>query len=197
MSTPPSERPVLVGITGATGVVFGVETVRALKEMNIPVHLVVSEMGAYTLAHETDVTLDDLRRMADVTYANKDVGEAVASGSFRTRGMIVAPCSVKTLSGIANAFDHNLVIRAADVTLKERRPLVLLVRETPLHKGHIDLMARAADAGAIIMPPVPAFYHKPTTIMDIVHHTVGRALDVMGIEHERLERWNGHKPDGV
>lgn len=191
MTAPSTDAPVLVAITGATGVVFGIETVRALKEIGIPVHLVVSEMGARTLAHETDISLDELKSMADISYANKDVGEAVASGSFRTRGMIVAPCSIKTLSGIAHSFDHNLVIRAADVTLKERRPLVLLVREAPLHKGHIALMAQAADAGAIIMPPVPAFYHKPATIMDIVHHTVGRALDVLGIEHELLDRWSG------
>ena len=188
-AAPPA--PVLVAITGATGAVFGVETVRVLKTIGVPVHLVVSEMGARTLKHETDVGLDDLKAMADVAYSNKDVGEAVASGSFRTRGMIVAPCSIKTLSGIANSFDNNLVIRAADVTLKERRPLVLLVRETPLHKGHIDLMARAADAGAILMPPVPAFYHKPRTILDIVHHTVGRALDVLGIHHDLLDRWTG------
>lgn len=191
MTAPTKDAPVLVAITGATGVVFGIETVRALREIGIPVHLVVSEMGARTLAYESDVSLDGLKALADVTYANKDVGEAVASGSFRTRGMIVAPCSIKTLSGIAHSFDHNLVIRAADVTLKERRPLVLLIRETPLHKGHIALMAQAADSGAIIMPPVPAFYHKPSTIMDIVHHTVGRALDALGIEHDLLDRWSG------
>jgi 4-hydroxy-3-polyprenylbenzoate decarboxylase len=191
MAPSATQAPVLVGITGATGAVFGIEAVRALKRTGIPVHLVVSEMGARTLAHETDMALDELKAMADVSYPNKDVGEAVASGSFKTRGMIVAPCSVKTLSGIANSFDHNLVIRAADVTLKERRPLVLLIRETPLHKGHIDLMARAADAGAIIMPPVPAFYHRPKTIDDIVHHTVGRALDALGVEHDLLDRWTG------
>lgn len=191
MASMPQEAPVIVGITGATGVVYGIEAVRALKEIGIPVHLVISEMGARTMAYETDMGLDELKSMADVSYPNKDVGEAIASGSFKTRGMLVAPCSIKTLSGIANSFDHNLVIRAADVTLKERRPLVLLVREAPLHKGHIDLMARAADAGAIMMPPVPAFYHKPQTIMDIVHHTVGRALDAIGIEHDLLDRWSG------
>lgn len=191
MATASQEPPVLVGITGATGIIFGIETLRALKEVGVPAHLVLSEMGIRTLAHESDIPLDEVKALADVCYPNKDVGEAVASGSFKTRGMIVAPCSVKTLSGIANSFDHNLVIRAADVTLKERRPLVLLVRETPLHKGHIDLMARAADNGAIIMPPVPAFYHKPASILDIVHHTVGRALDALGIEHDRLQRWSG------
>ena len=183
--------PVLVGISGATGAIYGIETMRALRSLGVPVHAVVSEAGARTLTHETDQNLDDVRAIADVVYTNKDVGAAVASGSFKLGGMVVAPCSVKTLSGIANSFDHNLLIRAADVCLKERRPLVLLVRETPLHKGHIDLMARAADAGAIIMPPVPAFYHKPQTIDDIVGHTVGRTLDQLGLDHDLLERWEG------
>lgn len=183
--------PVVVGISGATGAIYGVEIIRALHAMDIPVHVVVSEMGARTLAHETDVTLDELRALATAFYPNKDVGAALASGSYRIRGMVVAPCSVKTLSGIANCFDHNLLIRAADVTLKERRPLVLMVRETPFHKGHIKLMAQAADAGAIIMPPLPAFYQMPKTIDDIVKHTVARALDQLGIEHELVERWGG------
>jgi 4-hydroxy-3-polyprenylbenzoate decarboxylase len=148
-------------------------------------------MGARTLAIETDVGLDEVRALADVVYNIKDLAAAVSGGSFRTRGMIIAPCSVKTLSGIANGFSHNLMIRAADVTLKERRPLVLMVRETPLHLGHLGLMTRVTEIGAIIMPPMPAFYHRPATIMDIVQQSVGRALDHLGIEHDLLDRWSG------
>jgi len=183
--------PVIVGISGATGIVYGLETLRALKELDQPAHLIISEAGIRTLELETDMGLDDLRPLAAHVHNVKDIGASIASGSFRTQGMIIAPCSIKTLSGIANSFDHNLLIRAADVTLKERRPLVLLVRETPLHKGHLELMVRAADYGAIIMPPVPAFYNKPKTIDDIVRQTVGRALDQLGVEHKMIERWNG------
>jgi flavin prenyltransferase len=165
---------------------------RVLKELGQPTHLIVSEAAGMNLAIETDFSLDDVRAMADVVYPNKDVGAAVASGSFRTRGMIVAPCTIKTLSAIANSFTYNLIVRAADVTLKERRTLVLMVRETPLHKGHLDLMSRAADCGAVILPPMPAFYHKPESIMDIIHQSIGKALDQVGIEHNLFKRWNGH-----
>jgi 4-hydroxy-3-polyprenylbenzoate decarboxylase len=164
---------------------------KALKRLGHPTHLIISEMGARTLAIETDVGLDEVRALADVVYNIKDLAAAVSGGSFRTRGMIIAPCSVKTLSGIANGFSHNLMIRAADVTLKERRPLVLMVRETPLHLGHLGLMTRVTEIGAIIMPPMPAFYHRPATIMDIVQQSVGRALDHLGIEHDLLDRWSG------
>ena len=133
-----------------------------------------------------------MRALATVVHNNRDVGASVASGSFRTRGMIVAPCTVKTLSAIANSFTYNLVVRAADVQLKEGRKLVLMVRETPLHKGHLELMTRAADCGAVILPPMPAFYHRPQTIMDIVHQTIGKALDQVGIEHNLFKRWSGH-----
>lgn len=183
--------PVLVGISGASGVIYAVELLRALKQLGQPVHLIVSEMGARTLAIETDLSLDDLRGLADVTYSNKDLAAAVSGGSFRTAGMVVAPCSVKTLSGIANSFSVNLMIRAADVTLKERRPLVLLFRETPLHAGHLRLMLRATEMGAVIMPPLPAFYTRPQTIEEIVQQTVGRALDHLGIEHQLIPRWSG------
>jgi len=183
--------PVIVGISGATGVIYGVEILKALKEIGQPAHLIISEAGTRTLEIETDHTLDDVRSLADAVHSVKDIGSSISSGSFRTRGMIVAPCSVKTLSGIANSFDYNLLIRAADVTLKERRPLILLVRETPLHKGHLELMTRAADYGATIMPPLPAFYHRPQTIDDIVRHTVGRALDHLGIDHDLIDRWEG------
>ncbi len=183
--------PVIVGISGATGIVYGIETLRALKQLGQAAHLIISEAGVRTLELETEMKLDDLRALASAVHNVKDIGASIASGSFRTHGMIVAPCSIKTLSGIANSFDHNLLIRAADVTLKERRPLVLLVRETPLHKGHLELMVRAADYGATIMPPVPAFYNKPKTIDDLVRQTVGRALDHLGLDHQLIERWNG------
>lgn len=183
--------PVLVGITGASGGVYGVELLRCLKTLGQPVHLIVSEWGAQTLAIETDTTMDEVRALADAVYGNKDLAAAVSSGSFRTRGMVIAPCSVKTLSGIANSFTTNLMIRAADVTLKERRPLVLVVRESPLHRGHIDLMARATDMGATIVPPMPAFYARPRTIDDIVRHTVAKVLDQLGLEHDFASRWTG------
>ena len=184
-------RPLVVAITGATGVIYGVEMLRALRKLGQPAHLILSEAAGRNLAIETDVSLDEVRALADVVYSNKDVGAAVASGSFLTRGMIIAPCTIKTLSAVANSYTANLVIRAADVTLKERRKLVLMVRETPLHKGHLDLMARAADNGAVILPPVPSFYHFPETILDIVHQSVGKALDQFDIEHDLFKRWSG------
>ena len=181
--------PLVVAITGATGVVYGVEMLRVLKELGQPTHLILSEAAGMNLAIETGYSLDDVRALADVVYPNKDVGAAVASGSFRTRGMIVAPCTVKTLSAIANSFTYNLVVRAADVTLKERRPLVLMVRETPLHKGHLELMLRATDYGAQILPPSPAFYHGRQTLDEVIDQTVGRALDCLGLQHELVPRW--------
>jgi flavin prenyltransferase len=184
--------PLVVAITGATGVVYGVELLRVLRGLGVETHLILSEAAGMNIAIETDVTPDEVRALADVVYNNRDVGAAVASGSFRTRGMIVAPCTIKTLSAIANSFTTNLVVRAADVQLKEGRKLVLMVRETPLHKGHLDLMARAADCGAVILPPMPAFYHRPVTILDLVHQSIGKALDQVGVEHDLFKRWNGH-----
>lgn len=189
--------PLVVAITGATGVIYGVEMLRVLKSLGQETHLILSEAAAMNLAIETDCTLDEVKALANVVYPNKDVGAAVASGSFRTRGMIVAPCTIKTLSAIANSFTYNLVVRAADVTLKERRTLVLMVRETPLHKGHLDLMSRAADCGAVILPPMPAFYHKPSSILDIVHQSIGKALDQVGVEHNLFKRWTGHGEEPV
>ena len=183
--------PLVVAITGATGVIYGVEMLRVLKTLGQETHLILSEAAGLNLALETDCDVEYVKSLASVVYSNKDVGAAVASGSFRTRGMIVAPCTVKTLSAIANSFTYNLIVRAADVTLKESRPLVLMVRETPLHKGHLDLMARAADCGAVILPPMPAFYHKPESIMDIVHQSIGKALDQVGVEHNLMRRWTG------
>ncbi len=183
--------PVIVGISGATGAIYGIEALRMLREIEVPTHLVISENGARTITIETDMSLDDVRVLADHYYPNKDMASAIASGSFKTQGMLIAPCSIKTLSAVSNSFSANLLVRAADVMLKERRPLVLMVRETPLHKGHLKLMTRAADAGARIMPPVPAFYNKPKTITDLVRHSVARAIDHLGIDHELCERWNG------
>lgn len=184
-------RPLIVGITGATGVIYGIELLRALRRLGQPAHLIISEMGARTLTLETDLSINDVKALADESYRNKDLAAAVASGSFRSQGMIIAPCSVKTLSGIANSYSQNLITRAGDVMLKEKRPLVLLFRETPLHVGHMKLMLRAAEMGAVIMPPLPAFYHRPHSLDDIVMHTVGRVLDHLHIEHDLVERWSG------
>ena len=187
--------PLVVAITGATGVIYGVELLRVLKDLGQPAHLILSEAAGMNFAIETETSLEEVRSLAAVVYSNKDVGAAVASGSFLTRGMIVAPCTVKTLSAIANSFTYNLIVRAADVQLKEGRKLVLMVRETPLHKGHLELMTRAADCGAVILPPMPAFYHRPQTIMDLVHQSIGKALDQVGIEHQLFRRWSGRQDD--
>jgi 4-hydroxy-3-polyprenylbenzoate decarboxylase len=183
--------PVLVAITGASGAIYGVETLRILREMGNPAHLILTEVGRRTLEIETDISIDEVKALADQVHSNKDQAACVSSGSYRTKGMIIAPCSMKTLSGVANSYAENLVIRAADVTLKERRPLVLVLRETPYHSGHIELMRRASDAGAIIFPPMPAFYTRPTSIEDMVKQSVGRILDLLDIRHEKIERWDG------
>ena len=183
--------PLVLAITGASGVIYGVELLRILRDLGQETHLILSESAAINLAIETTYSIDDVKALASRVYNNKDVAAALASGSFRTRGMIVAPCTIKTLSAIANSFTYNLVSRAADVTLKERRPLVLMVRETPLHKGHLELMTRVADYGGIILPPMPAFYNKPQSVMDIVHQSLGKALDQVGIEHDLFARWTG------
>jgi flavin prenyltransferase len=184
-------KPLVVAISGASGVIYGVEMLRALQTTDCPAHLILSESAGRNLQIEMDLTVSEVKDMAEVVYANKDLAASVSSGSFQTRGMVVAPCSIKSLSGIANSYNDNLITRAADVSLKERRTLVLMVRETPLHKGHLDLMSRAADLGAIILPPVPAFYHKPETIQDIVNQSIGKALDQFGIEHNLFRRWSG------
>jgi 4-hydroxy-3-polyprenylbenzoate decarboxylase len=155
----------------------------------VETHLVLTRAARATLAHETDLAVADVRERADHVYSEHDLGAAISSGSFPVEGMIVAPCSVKTLSGIANSYDDNLLVRAADVTLKERRPLVLLLRETPLHAGHLRLMAQANEAGATIMPPVPAFYTRPTSLDEMVSQTVGRALDQLKLPHPATARW--------
>ncbi|MBM4090169.1 MAG: UbiX family flavin prenyltransferase [Planctomycetes bacterium] len=183
-------KRIIVGLSGASGVVYGVRTLMHLREMTeVETHLVMSEDAAITLAIETDYAADDVRAMADVVHRPADLAAAIASGSFKTDGMMVIPCSIKSLSGIANSYTDNLLARAADVCLKEKRKLVLVVRETPLHAGHLELMARAAGMGALILPPMPAFYHKPKTIEDLVDHTIGKAFDYLELEHQLYRRW--------
>jgi len=191
----PARQRLIVAITGASGVIYGIRALELLRSQpDIETHVVLSPSAARTIAEETDYTIDAVRGFADVLYNHKDIGAAISSGSFRTAGMLVAPCSVKTLSGIANCFDEELVVRAADVCLKERRRVVLLFRETPLHAGHIELMAQATRNGAIVMPPVPGFYHRPRSVDDIVTQTVGRALDLFGIDARVVKRWQDDDP---
>ena len=182
-------KRIIIAIAGASGVIYGVRILKLLQETEYETHLIISEAGRTNIAIETDYAPDDVAAMADVVYDNKNVAAALASGSFLTQGMIVAPCTIKSLSGIANSYTTNLLVRAADVTLKEKRKLVLMVRETPLHKGHLRLMADAADMGAHILPPIPSFYHQPRTIDDIINQTVGKIFDYFGIAHNLFRRW--------
>ncbi len=184
------QKRLIIGIAGASGVIYGVRMLEVLKNQGIETHLIISDAGKLNIRIETDYDVDEVLAMADVTYNNKDIAASVASGSFLTMGMVVAPCTVKTLSGIANSFNDNLLIRAADVQLKEKRKLALLFRETPLHQGHLRLLSQAADMGAHIIPPVPAFYHHPKTIDDIINQSVGKVLDYIGIEHDLFKRWD-------
>lgn len=184
-------KRIVIGLSGASGVIYGVRALSLLEEKGIETHLIISEAGKKNIDIETNFKADDIAAMATHTYDNRDVGAAVASGSFLTDGMIVAPCSIKSLSGIANSYNDNLLVRAADVTLKEKRKLALVVRETPLHKGHLRLMTMAADMGAQILPPVPSFYHQPKTIDDIIDQTIGKVFDYLGIKHNLFKRWGG------
>ncbi len=190
-------RRIIIGISGSTGVVYGIRLLEVLKGISeIETHLVMTGPARQTISYETDYAIKQVAALADYTYRERDIAAAISSGSFVTHGMIIAPCSIKTLSGIANSYCDNLLIRAADVCLKERRKLVLLVRETPLHLGHLRLMMQAAEAGAIIMPPLPAFYTRPTTIDELVNQTVGRALDQLDLGElvaGLFERWSGVK----
>ena len=189
------KRKIIVGISGATGIVYGIRILELLRLLEIETHLVVSQAGDRTRAEETDISAAQLRAMADVAYNINDIGAAIASGSFRTDGMIVAPCSMHTLAGIAQATSSNLLLRAADVCLKERRRLVLLSRETPLHGGHLRNMLLASEAGAVVMPPVPAFYTRPKSIGELVHDTAARALDLFGLD-AAWARW-GEKQESA
>jgi len=183
------KRRIIVGITGASGVIYGIEILRELSKKDLETHLIISGSGKKNISFETDYSVAEVESMADKVYDNKDLAAPSASGSFLTNGMIVAPCTIKTLSGIANSYSDNLIVRTADVILKEKRKLVLLVRETPLHKGHLNLMSTAADMGAHILPPIPSFYNRPKTIEDIIHQTIGKVFDYLEIEHDLFERW--------
>jgi flavin prenyltransferase len=187
-------RRLVVGISGASGIAYGTRVLELARKAGLETHLVVTPAGQQTRAYETGLSARDLAAMADVSYRPADVGAAIASGSFRTDGMIVAPCSARTLSAIAYCVGDNLLTRAADVTLKERRPLLLLVRETPLTLGHLRAMTAATESGAIVMPPVPAFYLRPGTLEEIVAHTAGRALDLLGVDVADQPRWGSTKP---
>lgn len=191
MTASPQRKRIIVGISGASGAIYGVRLLEILRALDIETHLVVSQAAQITLATETEYKLADVEALADTVYSNKDVGAACSSGSFRAAGMIVAPCSAKTLAEIASGVTPNLLSRAADVTLKERRRLVLMLRETPLHLGHIRAMASATEAGAIIFPPAPAFYSRPTSLADMIDHTLGRVLDLFDIDAGLVRRWEG------
>ena len=182
-------KRIVIGISGASGVIYGIRMLRFLKEKDLETHLILSDAGRKNIEIETGLNPDEVVELADHFYDNHNVAASLASGSFLTEGMIVAPCTIKTLSGIANSYTDNLLVRAADVTLKEKRKLVLMVRETPLHKGHLRLMTMAADMGAHILPPVPSFYHQPKTVEDILDQTIGKIFDYMGIEHRLFKRW--------
>lgn len=192
-ATPPR---LIVAISGASGVIYGVRLLQLLSQLKIESHLVMSRSAQLTLAHESDLSVADVRALADVSYGHSDIGAAISSGSYPVSGMIVAPCSIKTLSEIATGATSNLLSRAADVTLKERRRLVLMVREAPLHLGHLRSMAAVTEAGAIVYPPVPAFYARPTSIEEMVDHTLGRVLDLFGVDSKTVRRWGDANPVG-
>jgi 4-hydroxy-3-polyprenylbenzoate decarboxylase len=184
-------KRIIVAITGASGSIYGIRTLEILRTLSIETHLVVSEAARYTMQQETGRTAEDLGPLAAFTYSPSEIGAPIASGSFPVDGMLVAPCSIKTLSAIANSYTADLISRAADVCLKEGHPLLLLVRETPLHPGYLRLMMQAAQAGAVIFPPVPVFYGHPQTVTEIVDASVGRALARMGIENDVYPKWTG------
>lgn len=188
-SAEPEPQRLIIGISGASGVIYGVRLLELLKDTPIETHLVMTKAAEITLAYETDRKVRNVKLLADKVYGPDDIAAAISSGSFRTLGMVVAPCSIRSLSEIAYGQTTHLLSRAADVVLKERRRLVLLLRESPLHLGHIRSMAAATEAGAIVMPPVPAFYAKPESLEDMIDHTVGRALDLFGIDVGAVRRW--------
>lgn len=184
-----AKQKLIIGITGASGIIYGIRILEILKNLNIETHLIVSKAAEATLQLETDLKITDLKELASITYSIDDIGAAVSSGSFQNMGMIIAPCSIKTLSQIAYSINDNLITRAADVALKEKRRLVLMLRETPYNLSHIRSMQAVVENGAVVFPPVPAFYAKPQTISDIVDQTVGRALGLVGIDTGNVKRW--------
>jgi flavin prenyltransferase len=184
-----SKQRLIVGISGASGVIYGIRLLQLLQDIDLETHLVMSKSAEITVAHETSLKIADIKSLADVCHRNEDIAASIASGSFKTSGMIIAPCSIRSLSEIANGVTSSLLTRAADVVLKERRRLVLMVRETPLHIGHLRSMTAAAEIGAVISPPVPAFYAKPKTLEEMVDHTLGRTLDQFDIDVKTVRRW--------
>lgn len=189
------KRRILVGLSGASGVIYGIRTLMHLRNLpGIETHLVMTKAAAINIQLETEHQADEVRELADVVHDAADLAAPISSGSFRTAGMIVAPCSIKTLSGIVHSYADNLLSRAADVCLKEKRKLVLVVREAPLHKGHLEMMVKAADLGALILPPLPAFYHKPKTIEDLIDQSIGKCFDYLELEHTLFRRWGEREP---
>jgi len=185
-------RRIVVAISGASGAIYGIRALEAIRaDRSIELHVIVSAGAKATIAYETDRSVEDVLKLADVVHDEKDLAATIASGSFQTQAMLVAPCSIRTMAGVAGALNDNLIVRAADVHLKERRRLVLMVRETPLNANHLRLMHELTLAGAVILPPVPGFYQRPKTLMDLVDHSVGKALDQLGVEHALFERWSG------
>ena len=187
-------KRLIVGISGASGAIYGVRLLQVLRDVaDVETHLVMSQAARQTLSLETDFSLREVQALADVTHDARDIAASISSGSFQTLGMVILPCSIKTLSGIVHSYTDGLLTRAADVVLKERRPLVLCVRETPLHLGHLRLMTQAAEIGAVIMPPVPAFYHRPQSLDDVINQTVNRVLDQFAITlpEDLVARWQG------
>jgi flavin prenyltransferase len=190
-------KRIIVGISGATGAIYGIRLLQILRGVTaLETHLVLSPAARRTIQLETAYSVEEVEAMATCVHRSSDIAASISSGSFRSSGMIVAPCSMKTVSGIATSYSDNLLLRAADVMLKDRRPLVLLVRETPMHLGHLRLLVKIAEMGGIIMPPVPALYHRPASLEDIVDHTLNRALDLLGVElkQDLFERWQGPHP---
>ena len=183
----------VVGISGASGAIYGVRILEVLRQAGVETHLVMSDSGKRTIAYETDYSVEQVKDLASHVHSINDVGACISSGSFRHNGMVIAPCSIKTLSALATSFNTNLLIRAADVTLKERRKLVLMVRETPLHLGHLRLMTQVTEIGAVLVPPLPAFYHRPRTLDDVIIQSVNKALDQFDLDLNLFKRWTGNE----
>jgi len=184
-------KQIIVGITGASGVIYGIRLLEVLRELNIETHLILTEVAKKNILIETTSPVEKVEELAYKVHGIEDLAAPISSGSFKTDGMVIVPCTIKTLSGVAHSYDENLLIRAADVTLKEGRRLIVVVRETPLHMGHLELMYKVAQLGGVILPPIPAFYHSPRRIEDLIDHTIGKILDLMEIDHSLYKRWEG------
>ena len=183
-------KRIVIGITGASGVIYGIRLLEFIKD-KLETHLIITPNAKEIITFETKYSIDSVEKLANYNYENSQLNAPISSGSYETYGMIVIPCSIKSLSAIANSYSDSLLTRAADVILKEKRKLILVVRETPLHIGHMKLMIRATELGAIILPPIPAFYHKPNTIDDLINHTIGKVFDILGIDNSLFRRWEG------